>query len=184
MPITAKCRAVSNYIIEEVNSYNKDKSIQDQVMMSLKRLQRILYLCNIEYMIKYNGKNLFDDYFYAWPTGPVIPGIYYVYIPHIIGKYIPIYEGERIKLANSEKFIIHKILKQTQNISTMDLIKITNISGGPWEQFYNEQDPKHNQVIPSDIIYNYHLNNKELIQIQEEKEQTLVKALIKNNTIK
>ena len=172
MPITAKCRAISNYIIETVNSYNEDKMMQVQVIMSLKRLQRILYLCNIEYMIKYNGKILFEDNFFAWPTGPVIPGIYYVYIPHII--------GERIKLANSEKFIIHKILKQTQNISTMDLIKITNISGGPWEQFYNEQDPKHNQVIPNDIIYNYYLNNKELIQIQEEKDSnktTLSKKL-------
>lgn len=174
MPITAKCRAVSNYIIEATNRYNKDKSIQEQVMMSAKRLQRILYFCNIEYMRKYDGENLFDDNFYAWPTGPVIPGIYYVYTSYYIGKNIPIYEGERLNLTKEEKFIIHKILIQTQNLSTMDLINITNISGGPWQQFYNEHDPKHIQIIPKEEIYNFYLNGKELIQIQEEG-PTLVK---------
>ena len=59
MPITAKCRAVSNYIIEAVNKYNEDKPIREQVMMSAKRLQRLLYFCNIEYMRKYNGENIF-----------------------------------------------------------------------------------------------------------------------------
>ena len=145
-------------------------------MMSTKRLQRLLYFCNIEYIRKYNGQNLFNDYFYAWPTGPVIPGIYFVYIPHIIGKYIPIYDGEQLELKNEEKFIIHKILKQTQNLSTMDLINITNINGGPWQQFYNENDSKHNQIIPKEEIYNFYLNNKELIQIQEEG-PTLVKRM-------
>lgn len=177
MPITAKCRAVSNYIIEAANRYNEDKSVQEQVMMSTKRLQRLLYFCNIEYMRKYNGQNLFNDYFYAWPTGPVIPGIYFVYIPHIIGKYIPIYDGERLELKNEEKFIIHKILKQTQNLSTMDLIKITNISGGPWQRFYNELDSKHNQIIPKEVIYNFYMNNKEVIHSQEEKGPKLVKKM-------
>ena len=177
MPITAKCRAVSNYIIEAVNKYNEDKPIREQVMMSAKRLQRILYFCNIEYMRKFDGENLFDDNFYAWPTGPVIPGIYYVYIPYCIGKNIPMYEGERIKLKKEEKFLIHKILIQTRNLSTMDLINITNISGGPWQQFYNEHDPEHNQIIPKEEIYNFYLNNKELIQIQEVEGTTLVKKM-------
>ena len=58
--LTPKCVAVSNYIIEKINKFNEGKTLQEQVMMSLKRLQKILYFCDIEYMKINNGESLFE----------------------------------------------------------------------------------------------------------------------------
>ena len=178
MPITRKCRAVANYIIEEINKFNESKSLREQVMISGRRLQKLLYFCNIEYMKIHNGETLFEDYFYAWPTGPVVPGIYYVFVPISIGKYIPmIYEGEKLELTSKEKTIIDKVLKQTHELDSRDLINITNINGGPWQQLYNEQDPEHNQIIPKEEIYNFYLNKEITTELQKENVSTLVKKL-------
>ena len=138
MAITSKCRAVANYIIEKTNEYNEDETFREQVMMSCKRLQRLLYFCNVKYLILHNGEFLFEDDFYAWPTGPVIPGIYYVFVPYLVGKNIPRYEGKRLKLTREEMSIIDKILEQTQELDTIDLINITNVTDGLWEKFYNK----------------------------------------------
>ena len=51
MAITSKCRAVANYIIEKSNEYNEDRTFGKYEMMSCKRLQRLLYFCNVKYML-------------------------------------------------------------------------------------------------------------------------------------
>lgn len=159
MLITSKCRAVSNYIIEENNKYNSDKTFREQILMSSRRLQKILYLCNIQFMILHNGKPLFEDSFFAWPSGPVIPNINFIYIQEQNGKNLPRYERENLKLTNEEKLIIDKILKETQELDINDLNNITNINNGPWQKKYNEFDLTHNQIIPNSEIYNFYLNN-------------------------
>ena len=129
MAITSKCRAVANYIIEKTNEYNEDETFREQVMMSCKRLQRLLYFCNVKYLILHNGEFLFEDDFYAWPTGPVIPGIYYVFVPYLVGKNIPRYEGSL--LDESCRFLI------------MNQIEYSKKLGIPWgisEAAFNLKD--------------------------------------------
>lgn len=184
MSITSKCRSIANYIIEETNKFNEDKSFREQVMISGKRLQKILYFCNIEYMKKHNGEPLFRDNFYAWPSGPVIPDIYYMYIQYQNGENIPRYESKIFKLTAEEINIIDKVLKQTQELDSRDLINITNINDGPWQRYYNEYDSDHNQIIPNEEIYNFYLNKEITNQTQEENISTLVKKRIPSkNTI-
>ena len=170
MVITSKCRAVANYIIEKTNEYNEDETFREQVMMSCKRL---LYFCNVKYLILHNGEFLFEDDFYAWPSGPVIPDIYRMFIQLQDGKNIPRYEGKRLKLTREEMSIIDKILEQTQELDTIDLINITNVTGGLWEKFYNEYDPEHNQIISKEEICNFYLNKE--IKYQK-KDKTLILA--------
>lgn len=181
--ITPKCRVVANYIIEEINKFNEGKSLREQVLMSGRRLQKILYFSNIEYMKIHNGKPLFEDCFYAWPSGPVIPNVYRIYIQYQDGQNFPRYEGEQLELTNEEKCIINKVLKQTEELDTIDLINITNINGSPWQRFYDENDPDHNQIIPKEEIYNYYLNKEITNKTQEERVSTLTKKRIppKNN---
>lgn len=92
--LTPKCVAVLNYIIEKINKSNEGKELREQVMMSLKRLQKILYICDIEYMKINNGESLFEDNYFAWSSGPVIPYVYHTFIqcqsPN--GKIHPKYE--------------------------------------------------------------------------------------------
>ena len=61
--ITSKCRAVANYIIEKSNEYNEDRTFGKYEMMSCKRLQRLLYFCNVKYMLLQNGEFLFESDF-------------------------------------------------------------------------------------------------------------------------
>ena len=168
MLITRKCRAVANYIIEETNDFNEDKTFREQVMMTGRRLQKILYFCNIEYMKKHNGESFFEDSFYAWPSGPVIPNIYRIYIQYQDGKNFPRYEGELLELTVEEKSIIDKVLKQTQEFDSIDLINITKCNNGPWQKLYNEDDSEHNQIIPKEEIYGFYLDKNILILTQEQ----------------
>ena len=85
---------MADYIIDEINKYNQDKPFRDKVLLSTRRLQRLLYFCETEYMIKNNGTPLFEDEFYAWPSGPVIEKIYYAYVqeqsgPRLVKRRIP-----------------------------------------------------------------------------------------------
>ena len=175
MLITTKCRAVANYIIEETNKFNEDKSLREQVIMSGRRLQKLLYFCNIEYMKIHNGKSFFEDDFYAWPSGPVIPNVYRVYIQYQDGKMFPRYEGEIIELTAEEKSIIDKILNQTQELDSIDLINITNINNGPWQKLYNEHDSEHNQTIPKEEIYGFYLDKNESMPKHEQSGPVLTK---------
>lgn len=167
MPITSKCIAVANYIIEETNKYNSDKTFREQVFMTNRRLQKILYLCNVVFMMLHNGEPLFEDSFFAWPSGPVIPSIYRIFIQFQDGRNYPRYDGKTLKLTDEEKTIIDNILKQTQKMDTIDLANIINIEGGPWKQFYNEYDTNNPNIIPNEDIYNFHLNRDTKIQIKD-----------------
>ena len=164
--LTKKCIAVLNYIIEKINKSNEGKELREQVMMSLKRLQKILYICDIEYMKINNGESLFEDNYFAWSSGPVIPYVYHTFIqcqsPN--GKIHPKYEEQEIRLTDKEAFIIDKVLEKTQELDTVDLIDITKIDDGPWHQVYNEFDSNHNQIISKEEIYNFYKNKKLFIQ--------------------
>ena len=47
--ITPECRAVANYILEQISTYNEYKQLlREQVLMSTRRLQRILYFCDVD----------------------------------------------------------------------------------------------------------------------------------------
>ena len=164
--LTKKCIAVANYIIEEINKFNEGKPLKEQVMLTLKRLQKILYFCDIEYMKINNGESLFEDNYFAWSSGPVIPYVYHTFIqcqsPN--GKIHPKYEEQEIRLTDKETFIIDKVLEKTQELDTVDLIDITKIDDGPWHQVYNEFDSNHNQIISKEEIYNFYKNKKLFIQ--------------------
>ena len=106
MSLSLKCRAVANYIIEETNKFNAGKNFREQIMFTTKRLQKILYLCEIEYMKRNNGKVLFDDEFYACPSGPVIEEIYTKYMQYIGNDVEPRHEKGEPSLSEEEKCIV------------------------------------------------------------------------------
>ena len=161
--LTPKCIAVANYIIEEINKFNEGKTLQEHIIIKTK-VQKILYICDIEYMKLNNGEPLFEDNFYAWISGPVIPYFYYTFLPYQSKKIEPRNTSEQLNLTNEEKTIIDKVLEKTQELDTVDLSNITNINGGPWQKAYNELDSEHNQIIKKEEIYNFYKNKELFIQ--------------------
>lgn len=146
--ITLKCRVVVIYIIEELNRYKEGKCLRKQVSVKTKRIQRLIYFCDIEYMKKNNGIPLFKDNYYAWPSGPVIVGVYNKFMVYIDRKLFPMYKDKEPKLSDDIKQIINEILESTKDLDTIDLEYIVKVNDGPYSRFYNEQDPKHEQIIP------------------------------------
>lgn len=158
MNLTIECRLVANYIIEKTNIYNEGKTLRNQILMSNKRLQKLLYFFDIEYMKENNGYSFFTDEFYAWPSGPVIPDIYRKYIQYQDGIMNPDYSCKGNELPRDVKLIIDGLLDATKEIDTVDLINICKVENGPWHQVYKQDDSKHQQIISKDEMYIYHLD--------------------------
>lgn len=166
--LTLKCRAVANYILEEVKKFNEGKKLREQVLMSNKRLQKILYFCEVEYMRRNNGKKLFDDEFYAWPSGPVIEYIYHQFIQYQDGELPPKYVKNEPTLAEDIKIIIDQILEATKDLDTSDLTKVSNIPNGPYSKVFNEKDKEHKQIISKKDMYSYYSKHEIIPQLKQE----------------
>lgn len=182
MELTLKCRAIANYIIEKINEYNKDKPFKEQVFLHDKKLQKLLYFCEIEYMKENNGKTLFDDEYYAWPSGPVIVEIYTQYIQLKDGKMKTAYEKNEPTLSKDIKLIIDKILELTKDLDTIDLVNISKLPDSPYDKVYDGSDIHHNQKISKKDIYLYY-KDKVLFSPSKREEQT-TKSLYQDEIIK
>ena len=156
MELTLKCRAISNYIIEEMDKFNKNKDFKNKVFFHVKRLQKILYFCEIEYMKRNNGKVLFLDNYNAWPSGPVILSIYIKYMVYVDSDIKPRHESNEPKLTEDEKKVIDYVLESTMKMDTIDLVNLSTTEGTPFNKYFNENDIEHKQIIPKDVIYNYY----------------------------
>lgn len=179
--ITPKCIAIANYLIEKTNAYNIDKDFRNKILMSSQRLQKLLYFSNVEYMAYFN-KPLIQDFFYAWPSGPVIPSVYTRYVQYQSGEMKPI--GTRNEpLSYEERAVLDKIFNVTINIATSKLINISKVSNGPWHSVYNELDPEHKQIISKDEMLNFY-NKGSLrcfLDAQTKNETILTKKLTLSN---
>lgn len=153
------CTDVANFIVEKINEYNKQQSFQNKISLTNRRLNLLLYFLEIEYMKRNNGTPLLEN-FKAWPHGPTIPSI--------VSKFAQLHNGQMVlwstekttELTEDIKAIIYEVLEVTKNIDTQDLISISNVVGGPWQQIYNENDNLHEQVISKETMYNYYLSRE------------------------
>lgn len=156
MKLTKKCISVANYIIEETNKYNEGKSLKEKVFLSNKRLQKLVYFCEIQYMKNNYGKPLFEDEYYAWASGPVIPEIYSVFMEYQERDLQPKYEYSDLKLSCDVKKIIDEILNATKDLDTRDLINISNVPGGPYDKVFDYNDIRYEKIISKKSICDYY----------------------------
>lgn len=179
--ITAKCVAIVNYIIEDTNKFNEGKKFQNQVSMTVKRLQKLLYFCEAEYMKRNRGRILFEDEFYAWPSGPVIPILYQEFVRCQNGEMLPEDEKDESILSEEVKNIIVQILEATKHLDTLDLVNISTIDGSPHSKVFEEDDKDHLQLISKKDTYSYYSNREVLPQLKVDVES--VKRLYKDRKI-
>lgn len=153
--LSDKVKVIANACIKGVNAYNIKRPFEERISMNTKRLQKLLFLCEIEYMKKHNGQPLFEDEFHAWPGGPAIPIIYTEYWLHADCNGMLRGIGEPAK---EEQEIVNKVLELTKNLDTVDLANVCCVSDSPWIQVYDEKDEMHRQVITKERIYNFYFN--------------------------
>jgi len=162
--LSQKCRMVANYIIDEFNKNNEGKSFREQISLSPRKLQKLLYFCDVEHMKSYNGVPMFRDVFYAWPSGPVIPRIYYKYMQWQDGKMNPINVGINTTITGEMKLIIDRVLEEVKQLDITEMEAICRADDGPWAQAYDANDKEHNQIISKESMYNYYRENKKKIR--------------------
>jgi len=163
--LTLKCMAVANYIIDEINKYNEDKPFREKILLSVRRLQKLLYFCETEYMIKNNGKPLFEDEFCAWPSGPVIEKIYYTYLQEQNGYMNPYHIPDEPNLTNDVKCMIDRILEVTKDLYTSELIRISKVDDGPHSKVFVKEDNNYDQIVSKEDTYIYYSKYKSIPQL-------------------
>lgn len=154
--MTEMCISAANFIINAANEYNRDKSLRDQIFMSSKRLQKLLFFSDVLYMVENNGKSMFNDDFYAWPSGPVIPSVYRVFMQYQDGEMKPYTEKDIVPITPAMESAIKRVLKDTNCLDTADLVEKSHEKDGPWDIIYDENDSECNRIIDKNKIYEYY----------------------------
>lgn len=150
--LTNECQLVVNYILKKTNEYNLNKDYSKQISLTIKRIQKLLYLIQIEY-IKHTGTNMFEEDFYAWPIGPAIPEVYDFYIEYTTGA-SSIIKSPIGSLSKDKHNVIDIILENTNDINTYELIEHSRTLDNIWINAYNPDDEKHNQLISKKQLIN------------------------------
>jgi len=167
--LSPECQMATNYIIEKTKQYNTNKLPSKQVSLTMERIQTLLYFFQIEH-IKKTGKLMFEDEFYAWPSGPAIPTTYDVYnVPSFFRNDISTTQVSTELLSKEQRQIIDLILLNTYDIDTIDLEILSCTIDTLWADEYDSSDKHHRQVIFNEKLLNYYETQqysiKKLIEI-------------------
>ena len=152
--VSKMCVAAANRIIEWTNNYNSSRGYEEQIVMTGKRLQKLLYFADVEYMKRY-GESMFTDEFYAWPSGPVIPSVYYKFVQYQSGSMQPV-GGEHTPLTKEMEDVIDDILVRSRIYDTVDLVEFSHAEGGPWEQIFVDTEEGYERIVPKDKIREFY----------------------------
>lgn len=170
-----KCVSVANRIINRTNAQNdwRYKLGKPMVMLSVKRIQKIMYLCQLFEFIENTESNMIPEDFVAWPNGPVVCELYDYWLVSHEG-YMQPYPNISYQLSEKETEIINIVVDNTIDISTEAIIDYTHTPFGPWEQVYKNNKYPYG-VISKDRIKQY---------IRNENIQRELIIFIKNETVK
>ncbi len=150
------CIAAANYIINAANQYNEGKSLREKIFLSSKRLQKLLFFSDVLYMVENHGESMFHDEFYAWPSGPVIPSVYREFMQYQDGDMKPHNDSHHTPTTPEMERVISRVLEDTNNLDTIDLIRRSHEVGSPWEVVFDENDAEFNRIIDKTAIFNYY----------------------------
>ena len=117
---------VAKYMVKYSNSINKP--------LSNLKLQKLLYFAWIE-NYKRNKEYLFDEDFYAWQFGPVVPVVYYEYCAYG-GLPIIQYSQNNNDDVLEDEDIIKSVVERYKDISALQMVKMTHESGHAWDHVY------------------------------------------------
>lgn len=159
------CLAVANRIISRTNAHNRMRREQNDSIISMngKRLQKILYLCQLYWIAEGNDGYLIPDDFEAWAKGPVIDSIYSIFSVYQDGGMLPYRNDDLKPLTQKECSAVNFIVDSTIEIDTDTIIEFTHIPNGPWAQVYYHSD-EIRPVIPKETIRGYISDSKNKMQ--------------------
>lgn len=181
-------KLVFDYLRYKVGEYNSSiDNIKDKVLSTTKRLNIYIYLFDVLYMQENNGKSFFNEEFYAWPTIPTIPRVYYEDFDQLSDPFCEKFykKLDNIALPSEEiKDLIDYIIKSTYYVDTADLVEMVTLDDSPWKKICDENNPsiicKGRCIIPKEDIYQYYRDRNVfeylITLVQENKQIALTKV--------
>lgn len=155
---------------KELSAYDVSKFILSVFPVSHLKLQKLLYYCYSEYLIK-TGKQLFSDKILAFKYGPVVEDIFHKY-RHYGSSAIDYKEDEEFyihiaDIAATPSFVrmisavdgiqatrcVTEVLGKYMKYEAFELVERTHLSGGPWSLVYEKGK---NCEIKDEIIKDFH----------------------------
>ena len=126
--------SAANRIINRTEAHNRwrvEELGKPKVKITTRRVQIILYLCQLFWYIDHEDSNMIPEDFVAWGIGPVIPEIY---------NELPVYqEGDvflkrcgKYTLTQEERDLINIVVDNTIDISTETIIDYIRSTNEPW----------------------------------------------------
>ena len=161
-----RCYSAVNRIINRTNAQNawRYELGKPRVKLTEKRVQKIIYLCQLFWFIDHDESNMIPEDFVAWPNGPVIPEIYDYWMVYQDGDMRPC-PYVKYELTEEEAEIINIVVDNTIDIPTEAIIDYTHTPFSPWHQVYKNKQRTYG-VISKDRIKQYICNEtaqKELV---------------------
>lgn len=134
----------------DVATFIINHGIETKNLVSNLRVQKLLYLLWVEFF-KETGEALFEDDFYAWSLGPVVPEVYYAYCTW---SGLPI-RSTHTKNPISENAALSSVLsgfiEQFVPLTTAKLVDLSHDKAKSWfKTFQNGEGNK--QIIPFEDI--------------------------------
>ncbi|MCM1284139.1 MAG: DUF4065 domain-containing protein [Roseburia sp.] len=118
---------------------------ESETPVSNLQLQKILYFLQV-YFIKME-RYLFQEDFYAWQYGPVIPEIYFMFAGYGASK---INSRYNTFLEKEDKDIIEPLIQKLIEYSSWELVAMTHREGGPWDRVL--KNGGENSIIPKEYL--------------------------------
>ena len=117
----------------DMSKYIINRCAQTGTPITNLKLQKILYFVWIDYY-KATGEELFNDIFYAWKLGPVIPDIYKYYKKYGADE---ILEQQQVELPINTEAFINRIIDKYRILTAFDLVNLSHTSGSSWDIVFN-----------------------------------------------
>lgn len=138
--------------------------ILSKVKCSHLKLKKLVYMCYVDYLCKYNEK-LFTDKILAYQYGPIVETVYNKYKnsgKKILKNNIDredemlIFRSRILASRNgiNKAFSIDKTLEKYSNLTSSELVSLTHRENSPWT--------KSKEIITDDMIIKYHKYEKEV----------------------
>ena len=140
--------------VQDVADFFVDSALNDpDDNMTNLRVNKLLFFAQGWSLARRNGKPLFNDDFFAWDLGPVIPEVYHRF--KVAGRNkIQDVDNENYdeNFSEEEAQLLIDVLRVYSKYSTGGLVDMTHRSGTPWSKVY---EANANNVIPKKDIQAY-----------------------------
>ena len=169
------CISAANRIIKRTNAHNiwRARELGKPIIkLTTKRVQKILYLCQLFWYIDHEKSNMIPEDFIAWPQGPILPEIYDYWAVINEGGMCS-FPYENYTLNEEEIDLINRVVDNTVDIDTEEIIDYIQLTHEPWINAYENKENGQGIISKESI--------KEYVR-QEEVQRELVDFILKRVT--